>query len=60
MIIPKEILTQHHLDKGAKLHITSTPTGFHVSVYDEDFNRQMALAERVMKEDRDILKKLAE
>jgi hypothetical protein len=42
------------------LAVTETPDGIELRAYDEEFAEQMAIAERVMREDRDVLRKLAE
>jgi len=57
-------LTQEMLDKlcvlaGDEIRIVETPIGYEIT-RDEDVARQVEVAERVMREDRDILKKLAE
>ena len=40
--------------------VTETPRGIELSAYDEEFARQMEIAESIMREDRDVLRKLAE
>lgn len=60
VILPKEILAKLRVDKGDKLYITETPDGIRITPYDADFVRTMEVAERIMREDRDVLKKLAE
>ena len=39
---------------------SETPDGIELRAYDEEFAEQMVIAERVMREDRDVLRKLAE
>ena len=36
------------------------PNGFEITPYDPEFAAQMEVAERVMRQDRDVLRKLAE
>ncbi len=60
VILPKELLAKLRLGKGDKLYVTETPDGVSLTPYDADFARTMEAAERVMREDRDVLKKLAE
>lgn len=60
VILPKELLAKLHLSKGDKLYATDTPNGIELTAYDADFARTMEVAERVMREDRDVLRKLAE
>jgi putative addiction module antidote len=58
-IIPKEVLARLKLKKGDMLYLTETPDGYRLTPYDPEFARQMELAERIMQEDRDILRALA-
>lgn len=60
VILPKELLAKLRLSKGDKLYVTETPDGIKLSPYDANFVRTMEVAEQVMREDRDVLKKLAE
>lgn len=60
VILPKEILAKLRVSKGDKLYLTETPEGFALRGYDADFAEAMSLAEDVMREDRDVLRKLAE
>ena len=60
VILPKELLAQLHVDKGDTLFITNTAKGIELSGYDEEFTRQMEVGRKIMREDRDVLRKLAE
>jgi putative addiction module antidote len=60
IVLPKEVLEFLRVSKGDTLTITETPTGLHLSPYDEEFARQLELAEQIMREDRDVLRKLAQ
>lgn len=60
VILPKELLARFNLQKGDTLYATLTPDGIQLTPYDEDFIRQMKIAEQIMREDRDVLKLLAE
>lgn len=60
VILPKEILARLRVGKGDTLSITETPNGIELSVYDPDFERDMQLAETIIRENRNALKKLAE
>lgn len=60
VILPKEILAKLRISKGDKLYVTETPDGIQIRPYDEEFERIMEVAERVMRENRDVLRKLAE
>ena len=59
-VLPKEILQRLRVGKGDVLHVLETPRGIELIPYDPEFAAQMDVAERVMREDRDVLKKLAE
>ena len=59
-VFPKEVLARLHVDRGDQLYLTEAPDGsFRVSAFDPEFARQMELAEKIMREDRDILRALA-
>jgi len=60
VVLPKEILERLRVQKGDTLYVTETPDGIELRPYDEEFAEQMAIAEQVMREDRDVLRKLAE
>jgi len=59
VLLPKELLTKLRVDKGDVLHVTETENGIELTPYDPAFDAQMAVAEDIMREDRDILRKLA-
>ncbi len=60
IILPKELLEKMRLSKGDLLTVTETPDGLNLNPYDEDFATAMSLAEGIMREDRDVLRKLAQ
>lgn len=60
IVLPKELLERLRLSKGDVLHVLETPDGISLTRFDEEFARQMDVAESVMRQDRDILRKLAE
>jgi putative addiction module antidote len=60
IVLPKEILSRLHVEKGDTLYITEAPDGVRLSAYDERFARNLDAMERVMRENRDVLKRLAE
>jgi len=59
LILPREVLAKLRLSKGETVYLTETPDGFMITPYNEEFARQMELAEKIMREDRDVLKALA-
>ena len=60
VILPKELLARLRVKSGDKIYVTETPAGIAVQAHDPHFARAMELAEDVMREDRDVLRKLAE
>lgn len=60
IILPKELLERLRVQKGDTVYVLETPNGIELTPYDPEFARQMEVAERVMREDRDALRKLAE
>lgn len=60
IILPKELLEKLRISKGDVLTVTETPDGLNLNPYDEDFATAMSLAEEIMREDRDVLCKLAQ
>ncbi len=60
VILPREILGRLRVERGDVLSVLETPNGIELTPYDPEFAVQMAVAERVMREDRDVLRKLAQ
>lgn len=60
VVLPKEILQRLHVGKGDTLYVVETPGGIELTPYNPEFATQMELAEQVMREDRDVLKRLGE
>lgn len=60
VILPKELLEKLRVGKGDLLQVLEVPGGITLTSYNEQFDKQMDVAERVMREDRDVLRKLAE
>jgi putative addiction module antidote len=59
VILPKELLARLRLEKGDALFATELPDGIKLTPYDPTLDGQMAVAERVMRKDRAVLRKLA-
>ncbi|HET7797776.1 MAG TPA: AbrB/MazE/SpoVT family DNA-binding domain-containing protein [Nevskia sp.] len=60
VLFPKEMMTELGLKQGDSIFATKAPDGsFRITPFDESFAEQMAAAEDVMREDRDILRVLA-
>ena len=60
IVLPKEILSHMNVQKGDSLYVTETRDGIQLVPYDETFAVQMEAAREVMRENRDVLRKLAE
>lgn len=59
VVLPKEVLSRLKVEKGDTLYLTEAPDGYRLSPYNPDFERQMTLARRVIRERREVLKELA-
>lgn len=60
VILPKELLARLRLGKGDALYATELPDGIKLTPYDPKLAGQMEVAERVMRKDRNVLRKLSE
>ncbi|MCP3042323.1 MULTISPECIES: AbrB/MazE/SpoVT family DNA-binding domain-containing protein [Xanthomonas] len=59
IILPKELLARLRLGKGDELYALETPDGIKLTAFDPTLAAQMDVAEQVMREDRQVLNKLA-
>jgi putative addiction module antidote len=59
IILPKELLARLRVSLGDTLYATEAPDGIRLTAADPDFAAKIALAETIMREDRDILRVLA-
>ena len=59
VLLPKELLIKLRVDKGDVLHVIETENGIELTPYDPEFDDQMAVAEEIMHENRDLLRRLA-
>ena len=59
VILPKELLARLRVEKGDELFAVETPGGITLTAYDPARAAQMEIAERIMREDRQVLNKLA-
>ncbi len=60
IVLPRELLERLRVEKGDTLCVVETPDGLQLSPYNPDFASQMDVAEGVMRQDRDVLRKLGE
>ncbi|KQR18469.1 AbrB/MazE/SpoVT family DNA-binding domain-containing protein [Xanthomonas nasturtii] len=59
VILPKDLLARLRLGKGDELYALETPDGIKLTAFDPTLAAQMEVAEQVMREDRQVLNKLA-
>ena len=60
VILPKEYMARFNLDQGDPVNLIETAEGILITPYDDGTARQMELAAKVMRENRNMLRKLAE
>ena len=60
VILPKELLEKLRVSKGDTLYVTETANSVELSPYNKELAYQIEIVESIMREDRDVLKKLAE
>ncbi len=60
IILSRELLTKLRVQKGDILYATETPNGIEFTPYNPEFATQMDMAEEIMRQDRNVLKKLAQ
>ena len=57
VILPKEILERLRVKRGDSLYAIETKNGIELTAYNPEFAKQVEIAEQVMREDRDALRK---
>ena len=60
IVLPREILERLRVEKGDMLYALETPNGIELTPYDPEFAEEMEIAKKVMRDNRDLLRKLAE
>ena len=60
VILPDEILERLHVKRGDTLYAVETKNGIELTANDPAIAQQIEIAERVMREDHEALRKLAE
>lgn len=60
VIIPKEIMQKMNLQQGDQLYLDTDKQTIHVSACDPEFAADMELVEEIIREDREVLNKLAQ
>lgn len=59
IVLPKDVLARLRVGLGDEVYVTEAPDGVRITAADPSFAAKMAVAEQVMREDRDILRELA-
>jgi putative addiction module antidote len=60
IILPKEVASRLRVEKGDTVYITDSPDGVRLSAYDDSLAQKLDAMEQVMRENRDVLRRLAE
>ena len=60
VILPREFLEKLRVSRGDELMVHETPDGILLTPFDAEFARQMDVAEKIMRNRRNLLRKLAE
>lgn len=60
IILPKDVLARLRVSQGDTIYATEAPDGIRLNAANPDFAAKMAVAEQIMREDRAILRALAE
>jgi len=59
IVLPKEVLARLKVAKGDSIFLTESPDGVRITPYNPEFEEQMSLARKFMRERRDVLRELA-
>ena len=59
VVLPKEVLEALKVQEGDFLDVTRTKAGVELTVSDEEVDRLMQLAEKIMEDNREVLRALA-
>ena len=60
VILSKEVLARLNVGKGDELFLVETAHGIELTPYQPDFDAKVEVAKRIMRENRDVLRKLAQ
>jgi putative addiction module antidote len=59
ILLPKEALIKMNTTKGDTLYLVEGPDGYTLTPYNQDFEEQIVAADKVLKNYRNTLRKLA-
>lgn len=60
VVLPKEVVSRLKVGEGDTVYLTDDKDGYRITPLDPGFAEQMAAAEDIMREDRDVLRVLAD
>ena len=60
VVLPRELMARLRVSIGDMIYVSEAPEGAKLTACNPDFAAKMAAAERIMREDRDILHVLAQ
>lgn len=60
VILPRELLARLRVEKGDSVYAFETPDGIRLTAFDPDMAKKMEVAEGIMRDDRNVLRKLSE
>ena len=60
IVLPKEVLGKLHVQKGDVLYVLETRNGIELTPFDPKIADQLDKADLIIRQNRDVLKKLAE
>lgn len=58
VVLPRELLSLLRVEKGDTLYVTELADGIKLAPFDPEFAAKMEVAEVIMREDRDLLRRL--
>ena len=60
VVLPRELLARLRVERGDTLYVLETPNGIELTPYRPDFAAQIEAAERVLRDERDVLRQLGD
>jgi len=60
VILPVQFLEKLRVKKGDRLYCVETPSGIELTPYRPEFAEQMELGEEILRENRNLLRRLAQ
>jgi putative addiction module antidote len=59
LVLPREVVARLKVEEGDTVYLTDAQDGYRITPMNADFAKQMAAAEAIMREERDVLRELA-